>query len=271
VVYDNLHPKNILATIKGNNGLFNLAPLQTDIFNTQVKATAALDVRGDQPKYAFSTDTKNLPVGEVLKAFTDNDRLSGSGSVNAKITTAGVRVSEFKQNLNGRAAVDLKDGAVKGFNLAQSIRQAKAKIAGEKAAGPTEELKTDFSSLVSEVTINNGVVDTQKLLAQAPFMRISGNGQVNLVKEEMDYQVKTKIVASDKGQGGEDLKELNGLTIPVKLKGPLTGPNVSLDLASLLEEKAKQEVQQKLEEKKEDVKKQLEEELKTNILKGLKF
>lgn len=102
-------------------------------------------------------------------------------------------------------------------------------------------------------------------------MRISGLGTVDLVKENMDYLVKTKIVASDKGQGGEDLKELNGLTIPVKLKGALTGPKVSLDLESLLEQKAKQEVEKQIEDKKEEVKKKLEDELKTNILKGFKF
>ncbi|WP_373020902.1 AsmA family protein [Thiomicrorhabdus sp.] len=271
VTYDKLNPKNIVATVKGKNGLINLNPLKMDIFKTQLLASAALDVRGKQPKYSFKTNAKNVPVGDVLLAFTDNDRLSGTGAVNADITTAGSRLSEFKQNLNGTAAVDLKDGAVKGFNLAQSIRQAKAKIAGEKAAGPTEELKTDFSSLISEVAITNGVVDTKKLLAQAPYMRISGLGTVDLVKENMDYLVKTKIVASDKGQGGEDLKELNGLTIPVKLKGALTGPKVSLDLESLLEQKAKQEVEKQIEDKKEEVKKKLEDELKTNILKGFKF
>ncbi|MDG6773240.1 AsmA family protein [Thiomicrorhabdus sp. ZW0627] len=271
VTYDKLNPKNIVATVKGQNGLININPLKMDIFKTSLLASGSLDVRGQQPKYAFKTNAKNVPVGDVLLALTDNDRLSGTGAVNADITTGGTKLSQFKQNLNGTASVDLKDGAVKGFNLAQSIRQAKAKIAGQQAAGSQEELKTDFSSLIGEVAITNGVVDTKKLLAQAPYMRINGSGKVNLVKEDMDYLVKTKIVASDKGQGGEDLKDLNGLTIPIKLKGALTGPKVSLDLGSLLEQKAKQEVEQKVEEKKEEVKKQLEDQLKENLLKGFKF
>ncbi|MDG6777743.1 AsmA family protein [Thiomicrorhabdus sp. zzn3] len=271
VIYDKLNPKNIVAKVEGKNGLIQLSPLQMDMFETKLTASAKLDVRGDMAKYAFKTDAKNVPVGDVLIAFTGNDRLSGKGTVNADITSAGEKLSLLKQNLNGKAAVNLKDGAIKGFNLAQSIRQAKAKIAGEKAAGSSEELKTDFSSLVAEVDIKNGVVDTRKLLAQAPFMRITGDGQVNLVKENLDYLVKAKIVGSDKGQGGEELTELNGLTIPVKLKGALTGPKVSLDLESLLEAKAKQEVEKKIEEKKEEVQKKLEEDLKSNLLKGFKF
>lgn len=271
VVYDKLNPKNIVAKVQGKNGLIQLNPLQMDIFETKLTASAKLDVHGETAKYAFKTDAKNVPVGDVLIAFTGNDRLSGKGTVNADITSAGEKLSLLKQNLNGQAAINLKDGAIKGFNLAQSIRQAKAKITGEKAAGSSEELKTDFSSLIAEVDIKNGVVDTRKLLAQAPFMRITGDGQVDLVKEDLDYLVKAKIVGSDKGQGGEELTELNGLTIPVKLKGDLTGPKVSLDLESLLESKAKQEVEKQIEEKKEEVQKKLEDDLKSNLLKGFKF
>lgn len=271
VTFDKLNPQQIVATLKGQNGVFNLNPLKMNLFNRPLSASAKLDVSGNEAKYAFKTDAQNVPVGDVLLAFTGDDRVSGLGTVKADLTTAGERLSSIKQHLNGTAAVNLKDGAIKGFNLAQSIRQAKAKIAGEKAAGPTEELKTDFSELIAEVAIVNGVVDTRKLQAQAPFMRISGSGQVDLVKESLDYLVKTKIVASDKGQGGEELKELNGLTIPVKLKGAWTSPDVGLDLGAILEQKAKQEVEQKIEEKKEEVKKQFEEQLQQNLFKGLKF
>ena len=120
--------------------------------------------------------------------------------MNANIITAGERVSEFKKNLNGTAYVDLKDGAVKGFNLAQAIRDAQAKLSGKPASKTDTEAKTDFSSLVADVTIKNGVINTNKLSALAPFMRVNGSGKVNLPKETLDYLVKTKIVASDKGR-----------------------------------------------------------------------
>lgn len=271
VQFDKLNPQNIVATLKGKNGVYDLNPLKMNIFNSPLLASAKLDVSGKEAKYAFKTDAQNVPVGDVLLAFTDDDRIRGLGTIKADLTTAGERLSSLKQHLNGTAAANLKNGAVKGFNLAQSIRQAKAKIAGEKAAGSSEELKTDFSELIAEVAIINGVVDTKKLSAQAPFMRIHGSGKVDLVKESLDYLVKTKIVASDKGQGGEELQELNGLTIPVKLKGAWKSPDVGLDLGSILEQKAKQEVEQKIEEKKEEVKKQFEDQLKQNLFKGLKF
>ena len=122
-----------------------------------------------------------------------------------------------------------------------------------------------------KANIKNGIVSTQTLSAKAPFMRINGEGTVNLPAESLNYLVKTKIVGSDKGQGGEELKDLNGLTIPVKLTGRYISPSVSLDLNSLIEQKTKAKIEEKKEEVVKDIKKQAEEKLKDSLFKGLKF
>ncbi|HHT00147.1 MAG TPA: AsmA family protein [Thiomicrospira sp.] len=271
VQYDKLNPTNIVVTTKGSNGLINVNPLQMNLFKTKVAATAKLDVRGKQPKYAVTLDTKKLPVGDVLIAFTGNDQISGLGTVKANLTTSGDKLSLIKKGLNGTLSTNLVDGAVKGFNLAQSIREAKAKINGSKSTASNEELQTDFSSLVGNFAIKKGIVNTKKLQALAPFMRINGSGTIDLPQEKLNYLVKAKIVGSDKGQGGKELQELSGLTIPVKLKGDWTSPDISLDLKSLLSDKAKLEAKKKLDEKKEEVTKKLEDELKGKLLKGLPF
>ena len=271
LTYDNLKPSNILVTTKAAKGDIRVSPIQADVFKTRVNASAGLNVAGEVPIYKAQTNTKNLPIGEVLIAFTGDDKISGTGTLNADITTSGERVSEFKKTLNGTVSANLTDGAVKGFNLAQAIRSAKAKLGGKTEAASSTEEKTDFSELDAKFTIKNGVVNTETLSAKAPFMRINGSGTVNLPKESLDYLVKTKIVASDKGQGGEELKDLNGLTIPVKLKGSYLDPKISLDLESLVEQKAKAEIEKKKEKVVEDVKKKAEDKLKELIPKGFKF
>ncbi len=264
---DKLKPTNIIVKTTAAKGNININPIAADIFKTRVNAQANINVKGETPKYSFKTNTQKLPIGEVLITFTGNDRISGTGNLNADINTAGQTITEFKQNLNGRINADLKDGAVKGFNLAQIIRDAKAKIAGKKSEATKEEPKTDFSELIAQLTIKQGIVNTDKLTAKAPFMRINGSGTVDLPKEKLKYLVKTKIVDSDKGQGGQELKELNGLTIPVKLRGKYTDPDISLDLNSLLEQKAKDKVKKKIDKKKKEV----EQKLKDSLFKGLKF
>ncbi|MGC9387155.1 MAG: AsmA family protein, partial [Hydrogenovibrio sp.] len=267
--FDKLNPKNLLVVVKGEPGVIQISRLTTDIFNTQLNAQASLDVRDEVPKYAFKTDTHKLPVEELLITFADTDQLSGTGHVQADITTRGDRVSQFKQHLNGTVKLDLKDGAVKGFNLAKSIRDARAIIRGDKTQAKSEPLQTDFSTMVMHATIENGVVTTDTLKAAAPYMRIRGEGTINLPQEQLDYRVYTSIVDTSKGQGGDALKDLDDITIPVKLSGDFQKPKVSLDLESLLKEKAKQEVQKQLDEQKEklqkEAQKKIEEQLKGQL------
>ena len=286
VTYDKLHPKNIIVIIKGANGKIVANPIKTDLFNTTINAQAGVDVSGNTQKFSFKLNSKNIPIGDALVATANIDKLSGTGMIDLAITTTGSKLAQFKQNLNGTTSFNLANGAIKGFNLAQTIREAQAKMSGKPVPKSKEELKTDFSSLIAQTTIKQGVITTQKLTAQAPFMRISGSGSVNLPKESLNYLIRAKIVATDKGQGGEELQSLNGLTIPVKLKGSYISPKVSLDISGLLAEKTKAELEQKkeqvineakqqvdkqLKETQKEVEKQLEEKLKDNLLKGFKF
>lgn len=271
IIFDQLNPQNILLTLKATEGKVTANPIQADIFGTQIRAQAALDVSKEIPKYTFKTDAKKIPIGEVLFAFTGKKQITGTGSVNVNISTAGSRTSHFKQNLNGTTNFDLKEGAIKGFNLAGSIRQARAKIGGKTLTESDQKLQTDFSTLIGKFTIKQGIVDTRKLIAKAPFMRISGLGKINLPKESIDYSIRTKIVGTDKGQGGSELKDLHGLTIPIKLKGSWLEPNVSLDIKSILEQKASAEIEKKKQEVVSEAKKKVEEKLKDSIFKGLGF
>ncbi|WP_127470986.1 AsmA family protein [Thiomicrorhabdus aquaedulcis] len=265
-----LNPKNIQTTLIGKAGKLALNPITMDIFNTQVNAQISVDATTDTPIYNVKTNTQNIPVGEVLMAFANTDRLSGLGNINANLTTTGLIVSDLKKNVNGEFKTDLNNGAIKGFNLAQSVREAKAKLSGKALEASTEPLQTDFSSLVMHATVKQSVLDTQKLEAMMPFMRVNGLGQVDLVKNTLDYQVKATVVNSDKGQGGQELKELNGVTLPIKLTGALASPNIALDLESLVTEKAKAEVEKQKKKVVKEVKKQAETQLK-EALKGIKL
>jgi len=89
-------------------------------------------------------------------------------------------------------------------------------------------------------------------LAMSPLLRINGAGIVDLMKNALDYGIDVSIVGSATGQGGQDLAELKGLTIPVKLKGSLNDPKISVDLASMLKGQAEEELKAKINEKLEE-------------------
>ena len=125
-------------------------------------------------------------------------------------------------NLAGTAAVRLRDGAIKGINLARSFRQAQAALSLKQdavtQASSTE--KTDFSELSASARIAGGVAQSDDLDLKSPFLRIAGAGRFDIGRGRIDYTARATVIASPTGQGGAGLEALRGVTVPVVLSGP---------------------------------------------------
>jgi AsmA protein len=162
-------------------------------------------------------------VNALLKDVAGKDILDGTGRVVADIDTAGHSVGEMRSRLHGTAALQLRDGAIKGLNLAKSLRQAKAAITLKQDAAQkaSQVEKTDFSELSASFDIDAGVARSKDLDMKSPFLRLGGDGLVDAGKSRIDYTARATVAANAKGQDGADLAALKGLTVPVRLTGPL--------------------------------------------------
>ena len=54
-----------------------------------------------------------------------------------------------------------------------------------------------------------------------------------MLESTMDYRLEASVVSRPQFEDGESLDDLNGLVLPVTLKGPLESPGVSVDIASV--------------------------------------
>jgi AsmA protein len=90
---------------------------------------------------------------------------------------------------------------------------------------------------------------------------------VDLPAEAVDYLLTTTLVAVPRGQSGEDLEDLMGVPIPIRIHGPLGKPRYALDMKAVLEAAARGKVKEKVEAVEEKLKEKLEK--KVPGLKGL--
>ncbi len=91
--------------------------------------------------------------------------------------------------------------------------------------------KTDFTELSGSYTITDGLLQNGDLMMQAPLVRVTGAGQVDMPPQTLDYNVEAKLVASLEGQGGSDA--LAGLPIPVHAYGPWDNLSYDVDYATM--------------------------------------
>ncbi len=263
----NMKATRLRATLDAGDGKIAINPLAANLYggsaSGSVSATAS-----KAPRFTLKQNLAGIDVGALLKDAIDKNPIDGRGNVTLDVTSAGGGFEQIKKSLNGTAQLELRDGAVHGVNLAQTVRKAKAKIgelrgqeAQESGTGSAAE-KTDFSELSGSFRIANGVARNDDLSAKSPLIRLGGAGDIDLGAERLDYLAKVTVVSTLKGQGGPELESLKGLTIPVRLSGPFTAIGWRIDFAGLAKEAAKAQIEEKKKEYSEKAREKIDEKLK---------
>lgn len=189
-------------------------------FAAQASAQAAAD-RNAQ-RIGLKLDATDVDIAALLTDVAQFKKLEGKGRVTADVTTQGASVQRLKQALDGKAAFQLRDGAVRGINLAKTLRQWRSAVTLNKDAvqASSAEEKTDFSEIGASFDIADGVARSKDLSGKSPFLRVGGEGLVDIGRGRVDYLAKATVTGSTEGQGGADLALLKGVTVPVQLVGP---------------------------------------------------
>ena len=201
-------------------GMLRATNLQGKVWGGSVEGNVFADSRAS--RVAVKATGSGVNVNALLKDVVAKDLLEGTGRVTLDIETAGRSVAEMKSRLRGNASLQLRDGAVKGVNLAKSLRQAKAALSAKQDATQkaSQTEKTDFSELSASFQIDGGVARSKDLDLKSPYLRLGGDGALDIAKGRIDYTARATVTDTSKGQDGAELAALKGLTVPVRLTGP---------------------------------------------------
>jgi len=213
--------RNLKATAALDNGRLDLNPLSFNTWDGSLTARV-LASAAEHQTLAIQAQAQQIDIAAALKDVAQSELLEGHGQIQVDLRTGGRSLQALKSALDGTARMQLRDGAVRGFNLAKALRQFKAALTMQQDAvsQARQTEKTDFSELSASFQFNNGIGTSRDLDLKSPFLRLGGDGQVNLPASTLDYTVRASVINTSKGQGGADLAALDGVTVPVRLQGP---------------------------------------------------
>ncbi len=189
-------------------------------FTAQASAQAA--ARPQDQRVAVRLDASEVDIAALLKDVAQFEKLEGKGRVTADLATQGGSVAALRKQLDGTAAIALRDGAVRGINLAKVLRQWKSAVTLNKDAvqASSAQEKTDFSEITASFKVADGVARNDDLMAKSPFLRVTGAGAIDIGAGRIDYLARATVTGTPEGQDGAELAQLKGVTVPVKLAGP---------------------------------------------------
>jgi len=260
-----LSDAELVATL--NAGHLALSRAAAGAWGGKVLAHGSADAASQ--RLALQAQAEGINILAMLKDVAGKDMLEGTGQVKLDVRTGGAKVSQLVAGLNGDASLQLRDGAVRGINLAKSLRDVKAQWSGKGDAvqKSSQAEKTDFTELAGTFQIRNGVAHNQDLTAKSPFLRVGGKGDIDLVARQLNYTVSATVTGTVKGQDGAEASALNGLTVPVRLSGPFDAPDWKIAWSEVAVGAIQNTVKSKLQEQLKDPVQQ--QKLKDKLLKGL--
>lgn len=244
----NVKSSDLRAELKVADGRLNLAPVTARLYDGALNGSLSAQA-ADNAVFAIRQTLTGVAVGPLLRDAADLDRLDGKGNVNLDITTRGASVGALKKGLNGTAAINLADGAIKGVDIAGTIRGARTRVqelAGRQVQPSNKAEKTDFTELRATFKIANGVAHNNDLAMKSPLLRLGGGGTIDIGNDRLDYLLKSTLVATSQGQGGRETTDLAGITIPIKITGTLDAPQWGFDFSGMVAGLAKQRVQDEI-------------------------
>jgi AsmA protein len=256
----NIKSTQLRVDLKALNGLVIINPLSAKLYQGSMNGNLAVNAQGT-PNFAINQKLDSIAIAPLLKDAADLDLAEGKGDIALDLTTQGNTVGALKKALNGKVSVNLENGAIKGINLTKLVQgiQNLSRDTRVQTLGVDKSEKTEFSEFKASFKVHNGVAHNDDLAVKSTVLRLSGNGDIDIGHDSLNYNAKAALAKTEHGRTG---------TLPVNVSGPFDSLKFKIDYGALLVDVAKQKIDEKKEKVKEDAKAKLQEELKKS-LKGL--
>ena len=252
LVVRGLKASELTAKLKLEKGKLDISTLAASLYDGKLGGTMSVDAaNGNQ--IAAKMTLAGIAIGPLLADLVQQRALTGTGSVALDLKTAGSNSYALTTGLNGSMQLRLRDGAVRGINVAQTLRELKAAFTGQAqdaSLAADQARQTDFTSLEADLVFVKGVGIVKRLDMASPLLRVTQGdpAAIDFVQKTLNFLARVRIVNTSTGQDGKDLEELKGITVPVLISGPFEKPVYTVQWRGAAADALKRGLEKKLKE-----------------------
>ncbi|MDH5262546.1 MAG: AsmA family protein [Gammaproteobacteria bacterium] len=244
--------ENIDVGLNSSNGRMRIFPISSGFFGGTYSGDVRIDVAGPVPVLSMNEKIADVDLARLARAMFQQENVTGAIKGSFVLSGKGADLAAIQRNLAGDLSMELKDGSYIGTDVWYEIRRARALLKGTEPPTAVLPAKTDFSTVRMTGVVTDGVMRSNDLFAELPFMQLTGGGKVDLPEGTVDYALSARIFDRPEFQRNatpEELDELTEAVIPLKITGPLTSPSVKPDIEKLLQKQVEEELKDKLKDK----------------------
>ncbi|ELW9388761.1 outer membrane assembly protein AsmA [Klebsiella pneumoniae] len=234
----------VKSDISNQQGLLTINQLQGELDGGRISLPGTLDARRDTPEASFQPKLDNVEIATILKAFNYSLNLTGKLSLAGDFSGQSIDADDFRRNWQGQAHLQMNDTRTEGLNFQQLVQQAVARSTNVQAQQNYDNA-TRLDSMSSDLLLDNGEVTLKSLQGQSELMALTGQGGLNLLKEDCDMRFNVRVLGGWKGEG-KLVERLKQTAIPLRIYGKWQALSYSLQVDQSLRKQLQDEARQRL-------------------------
>jgi hypothetical protein len=209
---------NLVANLSIVDGKVALEPVSFGVGRGRIAGTAALDGTGNVVRANARVDFEHVDVARLMAA---THMFGGAGAIGGHldIATSGNSLAQMLGNGDGQLRLLMIGGDLSALLVDLSgLELGNAILA---ALGIPQ--RTQVECMVSDFSLQKGLLNTRTLLLVTKEANVHGTGSVNLRSETIDYKLNTEAAHFSIGS----------LHTPINIKGPLKSPSIRPEIGGL--------------------------------------
>jgi AsmA protein len=127
LIFRGLKADDVASNLTLDKGKLSLNTLTASLYDGKLAGVLSLDASQNN-KLATKLSLAGVSIEPLLTDVSGSAALSGRGSIVVDLTTAGSNSYALKNALDGSVQLRLRDGAVHGFDVAQTLRDLKTVV-----------------------------------------------------------------------------------------------------------------------------------------------
>jgi AsmA protein len=245
--------QQVATRMEVGGGRARLEDSRAQLYGGEFQGSFGVDITGPVPRMTLSGRASGLGMRPIIVALTGDANLSGTGNFELNLAGSGPKVIDNVRSASGNLGFTLADGAIEGFNLGRGLCVAYNVV--QRAPAPPSDVprETRFMVIQGTAEVRDGVAHMSDLLGRASFMEVNGSGRLVLAEQHLDYQLEARLSAPVDIPNCETMAALVGQSIPLRVRGPVTDPEIAPDYSAIIERQLRREAERRITDRLQDL------------------
>src|SRR6185436_1724135 len=239
---------NVAFPLTVMNGAARLTP-SAQLYGGRFSGDIRVAVEGDSANMTVQQTLDDVDLAALGQDLLGSRDVTGTGDVRLNLVSKGQNLGQVRRDLDGDVSFSVTNGSLEGIDLWFELRRARARLDNETLPERGDATRrTTFSSLSATGVVEDAVLTNRDLNGTLDFMTVDGSGTVNLLDDNIAFDLVAKMVDGPVLQSDPAMVKYAGKTLPLKVTGTIDARSVLPDFSAIVRQQVTQQAEDKVDQ-----------------------